>query len=106
VRVLALTGQAVKVPHKGAPVRIPNATPPSPEAPGEGAEGAEGASAHGSTPFDHQRTDDGAFSRALEVQRHVPDAGFHRALSLPDLLVAATAEFNRLTVLPTTAASA
>jgi hypothetical protein len=39
----------------------------------------------------------------LEVQRHAPDAGFHRALSLPDLLVAATAEFNRLTVLPTTA---
>jgi predicted nucleic acid-binding protein len=35
----------------------------------------------------------------LEVRRHALNAGFHRALSLPDLLVAATAELNRLTVL-------
>lgn len=45
------------------------------------------------------RGDDDTFTRALEVQRHALDAGFHRALSLPDLLIAATAEQNRLTVL-------
>lgn len=49
--------------------------------------------------FDYLRTDDYAFDRALEVQRHALNAGFHRALSLPDLLVAATAELNRRTVL-------
>ncbi|MFJ8546536.1 PIN domain nuclease [Streptomyces sp. NPDC093586] len=49
--------------------------------------------------FDYLRTDDDAFVRALEVQRHALNAGFHHALSLPDLLIAATAELNRLTVL-------
>jgi predicted nucleic acid-binding protein len=49
--------------------------------------------------FDYLRTDDDTFTRALEVQRHALNAGFHRALSLPDLLIAATAELNRLTVL-------
>ena len=49
--------------------------------------------------FDYLRTDDGCFTRALEVQRHALNAGFHRALSLPDLLIAATAEQNRVTVL-------
>ncbi|MFI7498953.1 PIN domain nuclease [Streptomyces sp. NPDC049687] len=49
--------------------------------------------------FDYLRTDDNAFARALEIQRHALNAGFHRALSLPDLLIAATAELNRRTVL-------
>lgn len=49
--------------------------------------------------FDHHHSDDDTFTRALEVQRRALDAGFRRALSLPDLLVAATAERNRLTVL-------
>jgi len=49
--------------------------------------------------FDYLRTEDDSFARALEVQRHAPNAGFHRALSLPDLLIAATAELNHVTVL-------
>ncbi|MFB8089099.1 PIN domain nuclease [Streptomyces sp. NPDC055992] len=49
--------------------------------------------------FDYLHVTDDAFARALEVQRHALHAGFHRALSLPDLLIAATAELNRLTVL-------
>ncbi|MDH6623969.1 putative nucleic acid-binding protein [Streptomyces sp. LBL] len=49
--------------------------------------------------FAYLRTEDDTFTRALEVQRHALDAGLHRALSLPDLLIAATAELNRLTVL-------
>ncbi|MES9593300.1 PIN domain nuclease [Streptomyces sp. NPDC094045] len=49
--------------------------------------------------FDYLCTDDDTFARALEVQRHALNAGFHRALSLPDLLIAAAAELNRLTVL-------
>ncbi|MCM2389233.1 PIN domain nuclease [Streptomyces albipurpureus] len=49
--------------------------------------------------FDYLPGDDDIFARALEVQRHALDTGFHRALSLPDLLIAATAELNRLTVL-------
>ncbi|MFD3416166.1 PIN domain nuclease [Streptomyces cyaneofuscatus] len=49
--------------------------------------------------FDYLHTEDDAFARALEVQRHALNAGFHRALSLPDLLIAATAELNRVTVL-------
>src|SRR3954465_12341735 len=43
-------------------------------------------------PFDYLPTDDDAFSRALEIQRHALNGGFHRALSLTDLLIAATAE--------------
>ncbi len=38
-------------------------------------------------------------SRALELQMLLADRGQHRALSIPDLLVAATAELARLTVL-------
>ncbi|MGW2641034.1 PIN domain-containing protein [Streptomyces sp. NPDC001348] len=49
--------------------------------------------------FDYLRSDDRTFTRALDVQRHALNAGFHRALSLPGLLIAATAELNRLTVL-------
>ncbi|MFD7918747.1 PIN domain-containing protein [Streptomyces sp. NPDC059740] len=49
--------------------------------------------------FDYLRSDDRTSARALGVQRHALNAGFHRALSLPDLLVAAAAELNRLTVL-------
>ncbi|BBA98074.1 hypothetical protein RVR_4122 [Actinacidiphila reveromycinica] len=49
--------------------------------------------------FDYLPTDEDAFSRALEIQRHALDAGFHRALSLPDLLIAATAALNGRTVL-------
>jgi predicted nucleic acid-binding protein len=48
---------------------------------------------------DHLGTDDDAFTRAPESRRHALDAGFHRALSLPGLLIAATAEPNRRTVL-------
>ncbi|MGH3310256.1 MAG: PIN domain nuclease [Streptomyces sp.] len=49
--------------------------------------------------FDYLRAEDDTFARALEVQRHALNAGFHRALSLPDLLISATAELNRRTVL-------
>jgi hypothetical protein len=42
--------------------------------------------------FDYLRADDDTFTRALEIQRHALNSGFHRALSLPDLLIAATAE--------------
>jgi len=42
--------------------------------------------------FDYLYGDDWVFDRALEVQRAAIERGFHRALSLPDLLVAATAE--------------
>ncbi|WP_405712216.1 PIN domain nuclease [Streptomyces xanthophaeus] len=49
--------------------------------------------------FDYLTCDDDTFARALETQRHALNAGFHRALSLPDLLIAATAELHRLTVL-------
>lgn len=49
--------------------------------------------------FDYLRADDETFARALEIQRHALNAGFHRALSLPDLLIAATAELHRRTVI-------
>ncbi len=38
-------------------------------------------------------------ARAVEIQRLLADRGQHRAPSIPDLLIAATAEFSRLTVL-------
>ncbi|MFZ4811502.1 MAG: PIN domain nuclease [Ilumatobacteraceae bacterium] len=38
-------------------------------------------------------------ARAIEVQRLLADRGQHRAPSIPDLLIAATAELSRLTVL-------
>jgi predicted nucleic acid-binding protein len=37
--------------------------------------------------------------RALEVQQRLAERGHHRAPSIPDLLIAATAELNRRTVL-------
>ncbi|QNP65841.1 PIN domain nuclease [Streptomyces genisteinicus] len=49
--------------------------------------------------FDYVRADDGTFARALDIQRHALNAGFHRALPLPYLLISAIAETNRLTVL-------
>lgn len=42
--------------------------------------------------FDHLPCGDEEFARALEVQRLALDAGFHRALSLSDLLITAVAE--------------
>ena len=38
-------------------------------------------------------------ARAIEIQRLLADRGQHRAPSIPDLLIAATAEISRLTVL-------
>jgi predicted nucleic acid-binding protein len=38
-------------------------------------------------------------ARAVEIQRLLADRGQHRAPSIPDLLIAATAEISRLTVL-------
>jgi predicted nucleic acid-binding protein len=38
-------------------------------------------------------------ARAVEIQRLRADRGQHRAPSIPDLLIAATAELSRLTVL-------
>lgn len=49
--------------------------------------------------FDYLYRDDHVFDRALQVQRAALERGFHRALSLPDLLVAATAERNDAIVL-------
>ena len=37
--------------------------------------------------------------RAVEVQQALADVGHHRAASIPDLLIAATAELSGLTVL-------
>jgi len=37
--------------------------------------------------------------RAMEVQRRLAERGHHRAPSIPDLLIAATAEINHHTVL-------
>jgi predicted nucleic acid-binding protein len=42
---------------------------------------------------------DRAWDRAAEVQRALARRGRHRAASLPDLLIAATAEHHRLVVL-------
>lgn len=38
-------------------------------------------------------------ARAVEIQRLLAERGQHRAPSIPDLLIAATAELSRLTVL-------
>lgn len=38
-------------------------------------------------------------ARAFEIQRLLADRGQHRAPSIPDLLIAATAELSKLTVL-------
>jgi predicted nucleic acid-binding protein len=44
-------------------------------------------------------TDDQDLTRALEVQRQLTAIGKHRAVPLPDLLIAAIAERHRVTVL-------
>jgi predicted nucleic acid-binding protein len=44
-------------------------------------------------------TDDKDFARALEVQRQLTALGKHRAVPLPDLLIAAVAERHQVTVL-------
>ncbi|WP_369217177.1 PIN domain nuclease [Streptomyces flavofungini] len=49
--------------------------------------------------FDYLPCDDQEFERALEIQALALNAGFHRALSLADVLIAATAERHRVTVL-------
>ena len=49
------------------------------------------------TPIEHLTP--AAEDRALEVQLALADRGHHRGPSIPDLLIAATAELSRLTVL-------
>ncbi|MFC3964818.1 PIN domain nuclease [Nocardia jiangsuensis] len=49
--------------------------------------------------FDYLPCNDEEFERALEIQALALDAGFHRALSLADVLIAAAAERHRATVL-------
>ncbi|GLF94570.1 PIN domain nuclease [Streptomyces yaizuensis] len=49
--------------------------------------------------FEWFPTTDEIVTRAIEVQGICADKGHHRALSIPDLLVAATAERHGLTVL-------
>ena len=44
-------------------------------------------------------TEEEDFVRAREVQRELADTGRHRAVSLPDLLIAAVAERHRVAVL-------
>jgi len=63
-------------------------------------------------PTDHRRlraafdreyewlpTEDADFQRALEVQAALAERGQHRAVPLPDLIIAAVAERHRVTVL-------
>ncbi|MER7958189.1 PIN domain nuclease [Streptomyces sp. NPDC096030] len=49
--------------------------------------------------FDHLPCPDGVWDRALEVQQLAVGAGFHRALSMADLLISATAERHGAAVL-------
>ncbi|MFF0725815.1 PIN domain nuclease [Streptomyces sp. NPDC004134] len=49
--------------------------------------------------FDYLPCNDAEFERALEVQSLAMNSGFHRALSLADVLIAATAERHRVTIL-------
>jgi predicted nucleic acid-binding protein len=49
--------------------------------------------------FDYLPMPDEVWDRAKEVQRLAIKKGFHRALSMPDLLIAATAERHGVTVL-------
>ncbi|UGY92609.1 PIN domain nuclease [Streptomyces gobiensis] len=49
--------------------------------------------------FDYLPMNDEIWDRALKVQSEAMNAGFHRALSLTDLLIAATAERYEVTVL-------
>jgi len=53
----------------------------------------------GLSGFDWLHTPDEAWDRALEVQAGLVAAGNWRAVSLPDLVIAATAERHRATVL-------
>ncbi len=49
--------------------------------------------------FDFLSTPDEVWDRATEIQREAIRKGFHRALSMPDLLIAATAERHDAVVL-------
>jgi predicted nucleic acid-binding protein len=49
--------------------------------------------------FDYLPVPDEVWDRARDVQRQAVTKGIHRALSLADLLIAATAERHRVTVL-------
>jgi predicted nucleic acid-binding protein len=49
--------------------------------------------------YERLYTEEEDFVRAREVQRELADTGRHRAVSLPDLLIAAVAERHRVTVL-------
>ncbi|MFG2682325.1 PIN domain nuclease [Streptomyces sp. NPDC048392] len=49
--------------------------------------------------FDYVPCNDEEFERALAIQALALNAGFHRALSLADVLIAASAERHRATVL-------
>ncbi|MFG2760731.1 PIN domain nuclease [Streptomyces wuyuanensis] len=49
--------------------------------------------------FDHLPCNDEEFERALEIQALALNAGFQRALSLTDVLIAAIAQRHRATVL-------
>jgi hypothetical protein len=49
--------------------------------------------------FDYLPCNDEEFERAIEVQSLAMNAGFHRALSMADVLIAATAERHRVTIL-------
>jgi predicted nucleic acid-binding protein len=53
----------------------------------------------GLSAYEWLLTDDKDFARALEVQRQLTALGKHRAVPLPDLLIAATAERHQVTVL-------
>lgn len=53
----------------------------------------------GLSGFDWLPTPDEVWDRALEVQSKLIDVGTWRAVSLPDLIIAATAERHRVTVL-------
>ncbi|MFJ9476360.1 PIN domain nuclease [Streptomyces mirabilis] len=49
--------------------------------------------------FDYLPCPDEVWDRAKELHRAALDRGFHRALSIPDLVIAACAERHRATVL-------
>jgi predicted nucleic acid-binding protein len=49
--------------------------------------------------FDYLRCPDETWDRAVEIQQAALRAGFHRALSMADLLISATAERHGATVL-------
>jgi len=49
--------------------------------------------------YDHVPIPEGAWRRAADVQRVLASRGQHRGVGIPDLLIAATAEAEHLTVL-------